>query len=53
MIAIFRSALRVLVFLGERSPMLSRLVDYISNDTAGRLPRFLDFISLFQSWWFH
>ncbi|RYP40557.1 hypothetical protein DL768_010616 [Monosporascus sp. mg162] len=53
MIAIFRSALRVLVFLGEGSPMLGRLVDYMSNDTGGQLPRVLDFISLFQSRWFH
>lgn len=53
MIVIFRSALRVLVFLGERSPILGRLVDHISNDTAGQLPQVLDFISLFQSRWFH
>lgn len=53
MIAIFRSALRVLVFLGQGSPVLGRLMDYISNDTAGQLPRALDFISLFRSRWFH
>ncbi|RYO98665.1 hypothetical protein DL764_007024 [Monosporascus ibericus] len=53
MIAIFRSALRVLVFLGEGSPTLGRLVDYMSNDTSGQLPRVLDFTSLFQSRWFH
>ncbi|RYP23808.1 hypothetical protein DL765_000885 [Monosporascus sp. GIB2] len=53
MIAIFRSALRVLVFLGEGSPILGRLVDYMSNDTGGQLPQVLDFISLFQCRWFH
>ncbi|RYO82603.1 hypothetical protein DL763_008186 [Monosporascus cannonballus] len=53
MIAIFRSALRVLVFLGEGSPILNRLVDYMSNDTGGQLPQVLDFTSLFRSRWFH
>lgn len=53
MIAIFRSAIRVLVFLGEGRAVISRLVDYISNDTAGLLPLVLDFITLFQSRWFH
>ncbi|KAH7127420.1 heterokaryon incompatibility protein-domain-containing protein [Dactylonectria macrodidyma] len=53
MIAIFRSAIRVLVFLGEGHPVLGRLIDYISNDTGGRLPLALDFITLFQSRWFY
>ncbi|UPL03879.1 hypothetical protein LCI18_014813 [Fusarium solani-melongenae] len=53
MIAIFRSAVRVAVFLGEGNPILSRLIDYMSNDTGGELPRVSDFISLFRSRWFH
>lgn len=53
MIAIFRSALRVVVFLGEGSPTLNRLMEYITNHTAGPLPRVWDFVSLFQSRWFH
>ncbi|RMJ16656.1 hypothetical protein CDV36_003655 [Fusarium kuroshium] len=53
MIAIFRSAIRVVVFLGEGSPILDRLVDYMSNDTGGQLPQVMDFISLFRSRWFH
>ncbi|UPK97210.1 hypothetical protein LCI18_008145 [Fusarium solani-melongenae] len=53
MIAIFRSAIRVVVFLGEGNPILDRLVDYMSNDTGGQLPQVTDFISLFRSRWFH
>jgi hypothetical protein len=53
MIAIFRSALRVLVYLGQGDSTLHRLVDYIADDTAGQLPQVLDFVSLFQSRWFH
>ncbi|KAM6504676.1 hypothetical protein FSOLCH5_015179 [Fusarium solani] len=53
MIAIFRSAIRVVVFLGEGNPILDRLVDYMSNDTGGQLPQATDFISLFRSRWFH
>ncbi|KAM7212498.1 Heterokaryon incompatibility protein (HET) domain containing protein [Rhypophila decipiens] len=53
MMAIFRSALRVVVFLGDESPVIGRLVDYMSNDSGGQLPSVLDFISLFQSRWFH
>ncbi|RSL60770.1 hypothetical protein CEP54_006571 [Fusarium duplospermum] len=53
MIAIFRSAIRVVVFLGEGSPILDRLVDYMSNDTGGQLPQVTDFITLFRSRWFH
>ena len=46
-IASFRSASRVLVFLGEGEAVLDRLTDYISNDTAGQLPQILDFLYLF------
>ncbi|KAM6508231.1 hypothetical protein FALCPG4_018112 [Fusarium falciforme] len=53
MIAIFRSAIRVVLFLGEGNPILDRLVDYMSNDTGGQLPQVTDFISLFRSRWFH
>lgn len=53
MIAIFRSAIRVVVFLGEGNSILDRLVDYMSNDTGGKLPQVTDFISLFRSRWFH
>ncbi|KAJ4324084.1 hypothetical protein N0V84_004050 [Fusarium piperis] len=53
MIAIFRSAIRVVVFLGEGSPVLDRLVDYMINDTGGQLPQVSDFIFLFRSRWFH
>ena len=53
MIAIFRGAQRVLVFLGDGILKLDRLVDYIGNDTGGQLPLVFDFVSLFQSRWFH
>jgi hypothetical protein len=53
MIAIFRSATSVLVYLGQGSHILSRLVNYISNDTAGQLPQVFDFVSLYRSRWFH
>jgi hypothetical protein len=53
MTVIFRSALRVLVYLGEGSPLLTRLVDYIGDDILGLLPQVFDFVTLFQSRWFH
>jgi hypothetical protein len=53
MIAIFRSAIRVLVYLGQGSPVINRLVDYVSDDVAGLLPEASDFTSLFRNRWFH
>ncbi|KAF1829885.1 HET-domain-containing protein [Decorospora gaudefroyi] len=53
MIAIFRGAVRVLVYLGQGSDVLSRLVEYMGDDTAGDLPAVSDFLLLFQSRWFH
>jgi hypothetical protein len=52
MIAIFRSAVRVLVYLGQGNPNLDRLVDYISDDVSGHLPKAFDFMSLFRNRWF-
>ncbi|KAH7079052.1 heterokaryon incompatibility protein-domain-containing protein [Paraphoma chrysanthemicola] len=53
MIAIFRSAIRVLVYLGQEHHVLDRLIDYIGSDTTGQLPEVSDMILLFQSRWFH
>jgi len=53
MIAIFRNAVRVLVFLGDGDPELDRLLEYMTNDVGGQLPRTTDFISLFRCRWFH
>lgn len=53
MIAIFRNAVRVLVYLGDGDPELSRLLEYMTSDVGGQLPRTTDFISLFRCRWFH
>jgi len=53
MMTTFRGAIRVIVFLGEGNADLARLVDYISNDTAGQLPKMFNFVSLFKCRWFY
>ncbi|GAB1311762.1 Heterokaryon incompatibility domain-containing protein [Madurella fahalii] len=53
MIAIFRAALRVVVFIGEGNVKTNRLVEYISRDSGGELPKLWDIVSLFQCRWFH
>jgi hypothetical protein len=53
MIATFRSAQRVLIYLGEGDTKVHRLLEYMSIDQAGTLPDSSDFLLLFQSRWFY
>lgn len=53
MIATFRSAQRVLIYLGEGDAKIHRLLEYMSMDQAGTLPDSSGFLLLFQSRWFH
>ncbi|KAH8760015.1 heterokaryon incompatibility protein-domain-containing protein [Hyaloscypha finlandica] len=53
MIATFRSAQRVLIYLGEGDAKVHRLLEYMAMDQAGTLPDSWDFCPLFQSRWFH
>ncbi|KAK5655801.1 hypothetical protein OQA88_5339 [Cercophora sp. LCS_1] len=53
MIAVFRSAQRVLVYLGEDSHNVRRLFEYATDDRGGDLPSVLDFISLLRRRWFY
>ncbi|KAL6711536.1 hypothetical protein ACN47E_004470 [Coniothyrium glycines] len=53
MINIFRGATRVIIFLGEGNRRLTRLVDYISNDSDGQIPRVFEILNLLQCRWFH
>jgi hypothetical protein len=53
MIATFRSAQRVVIYLGEGDAKVHRLLEYMAVDQAGELPDSSDFILLFQSRWFN
>ncbi|KAF1975329.1 hypothetical protein BU23DRAFT_530540 [Bimuria novae-zelandiae CBS 107.79] len=53
MMAIFRGAIRVVVFLGEGDPNLARLFEHVTSDICGQLPKVLNFITLFRIRWFH